>query len=297
MTHCVYDSTSRSSTTYGGDATDDEMCIGFFLYYPAVPNVRCMTNNVELDAGDGEHVCQIPGQVVTNATCDGNRGGFSAVSSTQKFSELDAWLQIHILSMFLSMGILIPVGVIIPMCFRQAFAKKDTWYHWHRGIQTVGLLALLTGAIAAFLGIPGTHLTEPHHNVGLAIVVLAASQPLNALFRPHKEGDTSQESSRVRSAWELCHKSIGRLTVIGGWINVFLGIHLLERWYATPQGLSIGLMSTQSVVIGLLALVTLCRFKTAPTDASQQNEFRPRASHRLSLMLRKKNPERNPSIV
>ncbi|MCA9695264.1 MAG: hypothetical protein KC636_37140 [Myxococcales bacterium] len=37
VTHCVYDSTGRDQVTYGGDSTDEEMCINFLLYYPHDP--------------------------------------------------------------------------------------------------------------------------------------------------------------------------------------------------------------------------------------------------------------------
>jgi len=36
--HCVYQSLSRTETTYYGEATSDEMCFGMFAYYPAVEN-------------------------------------------------------------------------------------------------------------------------------------------------------------------------------------------------------------------------------------------------------------------
>jgi len=35
--HCIYQSLTRSDTTYYGEATSDEMCFGFLTYYPAVP--------------------------------------------------------------------------------------------------------------------------------------------------------------------------------------------------------------------------------------------------------------------
>ncbi|MGB1015555.1 MAG: hypothetical protein ACPG4T_15570 [Nannocystaceae bacterium] len=38
-THCVYDASDRDFTTYGGEATDDEMCINFLLYYPRDPDL------------------------------------------------------------------------------------------------------------------------------------------------------------------------------------------------------------------------------------------------------------------
>ncbi len=37
VTHCVYDSTSRTEPTYGGGATTDEMCLNYLLYHPRQP--------------------------------------------------------------------------------------------------------------------------------------------------------------------------------------------------------------------------------------------------------------------
>jgi dopamine beta-monooxygenase len=37
VTHCVYDTTSRTEPTVGGDGTNDEMCLNFLFYYPALP--------------------------------------------------------------------------------------------------------------------------------------------------------------------------------------------------------------------------------------------------------------------
>ncbi len=39
VTHCVYDSTGRDTTTHGGEATEDEMCINFLMYYPRDPSL------------------------------------------------------------------------------------------------------------------------------------------------------------------------------------------------------------------------------------------------------------------
>lgn len=40
-TTCVYDSTGRGSQTSGGVASDEEMCINFLMYYPAVASEKC----------------------------------------------------------------------------------------------------------------------------------------------------------------------------------------------------------------------------------------------------------------
>jgi hypothetical protein len=38
VNHCIYDSTDRDSTTYGGPGTADEMCWNTIAYYPKIPS-------------------------------------------------------------------------------------------------------------------------------------------------------------------------------------------------------------------------------------------------------------------
>lgn len=40
ITHCIYDSTSRSTETRGGEATTDEMCFNLLGYYPRIAGVN-----------------------------------------------------------------------------------------------------------------------------------------------------------------------------------------------------------------------------------------------------------------
>jgi hypothetical protein len=42
VTTCVYDSTSRTTTTHGGLGTQDEMCLNALAYYPALPIPACL---------------------------------------------------------------------------------------------------------------------------------------------------------------------------------------------------------------------------------------------------------------
>ena len=41
VTQCVYNTTGRSKVTRMGEATDDEMCISFFMYYPGTAMYAC----------------------------------------------------------------------------------------------------------------------------------------------------------------------------------------------------------------------------------------------------------------
>jgi hypothetical protein len=44
VTHCIWDSTGKTTTTYGGEATDQEMCVNLLLYYPKIGVSRCYTS-------------------------------------------------------------------------------------------------------------------------------------------------------------------------------------------------------------------------------------------------------------
>ena len=62
VTECVYDSSERTKVTRGGVGSTDEMCIGWFLYYPAFHGSQCF-GHTTLDVGDGSHVCNAPGLI------------------------------------------------------------------------------------------------------------------------------------------------------------------------------------------------------------------------------------------
>mmetsp|Transcript_45010 Transcript_45010/g.108852 ORF Transcript_45010/g.108852 Transcript_45010/m.108852 type:complete len:782 (-) Transcript_45010:681-3026(-) len=258
-THCVYDSTSRTSVTVGGDATDDEMCIAFFLYYPVQPNAKCMTTNVQNDVGDGQHICQIKGQATVNDTlCTAPPPDNLSLASVG-FGSLDGWLQIHIVCMILSMGLLIPIGVLVPMVFRDSLASNDAWFRYHRILQSLGVLILVIGAAVALANV-SIHFMQVHHKLGVAMFVLVLLQPLNALVRPHKadestDDENSSKPSTKRTIWEVVHKGLGRIIVIASWANIFLGVKLLKEWYSASGGLTKGLIGFQSLVIVVLVLV------------------------------------------
>eukprot|EP00004_Rigifila_ramosa_P007335 TRINITY_DN182_c0_g1_i3.p1 TRINITY_DN182_c0_g1~~TRINITY_DN182_c0_g1_i3.p1 ORF type:complete len:568 (-),score=136.72 TRINITY_DN182_c0_g1_i3:17-1675(-) len=44
--HCVYDTTERTTTTVGGEGTDNEMCFGFLTYYPANPDLATYCGDI-----------------------------------------------------------------------------------------------------------------------------------------------------------------------------------------------------------------------------------------------------------
>jgi hypothetical protein len=65
-THCVYDSTDRTTITPGGDETTNEMCINLMLYYPEDPEhttMQCWGTPEARDTPPTEpHICKLPGE-------------------------------------------------------------------------------------------------------------------------------------------------------------------------------------------------------------------------------------------
>eukprot|EP01083_Nonionella_stella_P151285 483180_1 len=264
-THCVYDSSERTSMTYGGDATEDEMCIAFYLFYPSPPpsaaeSAVCLTEDTILNAGDGAHTCNVPGQVgYDDSLC---RDSFQKYT---KFGDLSTWLQVHVITMYIAWGFMFPLGVLIPMSFREAFQDESKWFHLHRALQLLGLVLLLIGCSVAFANVP-LHFSGSHQKLGLALFILALFQPLNAFCRPSRRVDSDGLIPTFRRSWEIMHKNVGRVTIVMGWANVILGAKLIVEWYGTAPKMAYALMGVQGVIIVALSLVAIWRYikRTGP---------------------------------
>lgn len=266
-THCVYDSSERTSMTYGGDATEDEMCIAFYLFYPSPPpsaaeSAVCLTGDTKLNAGDGAHTCNVPGQVgYDDSLC---RDSFQKYT---KFGDLRTWLQVHVITMYIAWGFMFPLGVLIPMSFREAFQDESKWFHLHRALQLLGLVLLLVGCSVAFANVP-LHFSGSHQRLGLALFILALFQPLNAFCRPSRRVDSDGLIPTFRRSWEIMHKNVGRITIVMGWANVILGAKLIVEWYGTAPKMASALMGVQGVIIVALSLVAIWRYikRTGPNS-------------------------------
>merc|ERR1712232_293493 len=131
--------------------------------------------------------------------------------------------------MVLSMGLMIPIGVLIPMAFRGE--NDDAWFRYHRLLRSTGVLILLIGISVALANV-SMHMIKLHHKLGVAIFVLTLLQPLNAVIRPHKEPPSSstpednsssnnKQSTTKRTIWEVVHKGLGRIIVLASFVNIF----------------------------------------------------------------------------
>ena len=103
--------------------------------------------------------------------------------------------------------------------------------HLHRALNLLGVVALTAAAIIAFIKLDsldsvGTTGTI-HKAAGVLSWVLALLLVAAGIFRP-KKGVTGEKKPKLRSIWEIAHKSGGALALIIGIIAVFTGFHAIK---------------------------------------------------------------------
>ena len=89
-----------------------------------------------------------------------------------------------------------------------------------------------------------------HAKLGLVVVIIGTLQPLNALIRPHPVDPKTGIKSDFRHYWEIWHKGLGWLAILGGVVNVLLGILLLKM-----QQYSSTLVTLTALVLGLMGIL------------------------------------------
>jgi hypothetical protein len=135
--------------------------------------------------------------------------------------------------------LLIPVGVLIARYFKvtrqQDFpAELDNyfWWNWHRWLQYLGV-AFSTAGYGAMVAMNGFGVQTLHSQMGLVIVVLGWCQVLSAWMRGSKGGPTDTQMrgdhfdmTPRRRAFEVFHKSLGWMAVLGALATAVTGIEL-----------------------------------------------------------------------
>lgn len=171
-----------------------------------------------------------------------------------------AWVRSHAILMVVSWGLLLPVGVVMSMCMRVVLPAPK-WFSAHKYLQMSGLLLGTVGVVVAMAELP-VHFQSVHTQMGIAIMILAWTQPLNALLRPHAPKDTS-ETPCGRRVWELVHKNLGRLLCILALANIALGEKLRASLYGGGAALSYGMLGACLVVCVAVAAFGMFRGKQA----------------------------------
>ncbi|TYG47585.1 hypothetical protein ES288_D11G351100v1 [Gossypium darwinii] len=113
-------------------------------------------------------------------------------------SEAEQGLQpvkaVHGFMLFLSWGILIPGGILAARYLKHV--KGDGWYQIHIYLQYSGLAIILLGVLFAVTELRGFYVSSLHVKLGIAAIVSASVQPMNAYLRPEKPANGEDASTK-----------------------------------------------------------------------------------------------------
>ena len=242
-TRCIYDTSSSDVKIHGGDATDDEMCIIFLMYYPLLPNPSdtfLLKKPSFMGAySEGKRSCNAAG-----SACGG--------SGTTSASTADTMTISHGVLMAVAWCLLLPSGVAIA-AFRAAIPGDGRWFVLHRLIQVFGVVLTLGGFGLAVAMVSEGHFSgnnAGHKILGLVTVILAALQPLNAVLRPHAPEGGADKTAKRRN-WEYLHKSSGYVALACGLANCILGA------LATESKFGAGSANFAWITLGTCLFLTL----------------------------------------
>eukprot|EP00754_Rhynchopus_humris_P044739 Rhum_TRINITY_DN4364_c0_g1::Rhum_TRINITY_DN4364_c0_g1_i1::g.13851::m.13851 len=141
-------------------------------------------------------------------------------SSTDEYFTLP---MLHAIFMFLGWGVMSNIGVFAA---RYLKAAGPVWFKIHKTVMPLGLLFSTVGFGAIIASVSNKHFSFAHGGLGLAVMLLAYLQPLNAVIRPHAVG-VGEPKPLVRTVWEIVHKYGGRVALLAANINMVLGLLLI----------------------------------------------------------------------
>lgn len=148
--------------------------------------------------------------------------------SAEAEQDLQPVLAVHGFMMFLAWGILLPGGILAARYLKHV--KGDGWYQIHVYLQYSGLSIVLLGLLFAVAELRGFYVSSVHVKFGIAAILLACIQPVNAFFRPKKPANGELVSPN-RILWEYSHAIVGRCTIGIGIAAQFTGMkHLGDRY-------------------------------------------------------------------
>lgn len=137
---------------------------------------------------------------------------------------IPGWRAAHGALMGLAWGVLIPLGVLVARFGR---LSDPLWFRVHRALNSAGVLLGTLGFVISMLMVSaGRFLAAGHSFIGVAVTLLGLAQPIGAMCRPHAP-DKGALASKARRRWELSHKWGGRLAVVLGLVNPFIGLTYL----------------------------------------------------------------------
>lgn len=209
---------------------------------------------------------QVPGNTTTGSDQ-------AASASAPVVLTLPPWLSAHIACMMLSWGFLLPIGALMAISFRHTFASKGLWFQLHMYIQILGVILNIVGFVIPFVNIE-THFKGTHQIMGTVIFAMGVAQAAQGFIRPGK----TDEPTMLRRVWEICHKGFGRIVIILAWVNSFLGIKLIQKFYDGAPGnervmnVCTALLGLQIALCVVLTLTSFYKSKPPQTEDREAKE-------------------------
>ncbi|KAI5059216.1 hypothetical protein GOP47_0025535 [Adiantum capillus-veneris] len=171
---------------------------------------------------------------------------FRETSDFREYIILHGWL------MYVSFGLLFPVGALCARFMQIARQKKASgktignWYQIHLWSESLGMAVMVAGVVSGFaqLGISSTH---THQRLGYALWIMIWFHVLAAFFLRPPMG------SMERGVWYVAHWLMGTSAIILGIYNMYSGISIWEGVFPHEKLRSLNIAF--SVQIGIMAFV------------------------------------------
>ncbi|MEW5318803.1 MAG: hypothetical protein WDW38_009990 [Sanguina aurantia] len=170
-----------------------------------------------------------PNCALIQHSLDGSGGGVLDVASgvsSQTVDHKGYWINVHGLLMSIAWGLLLPLGTFMPahrwLLGDVKVGKTALWFILHLAFQLSGFVVFVAGFVVCVLhfdvgSMPSGGVGKAHAYMGWALMGLASLQMIGGAIRPGHD-------SRLRSFWNPIHHNLGRISILIGWVMIYLGI-------------------------------------------------------------------------
>jgi hypothetical protein len=117
--------------------------------------------------------------------------------------------------MFVAWGILLPGGILSARYLKSL--KGDGWYQIHVYLQYSGIAIMFLGVLFAAAELRGFYVSSVHVKFGVAALLLAGFQPLNAYFRPKRPANGEVPPGTVSSGSTYMLSRAGQQLSLESW--------------------------------------------------------------------------------
>jgi len=133
----------------------------------------------------------------------------------------DIWIRLHVVCMVLAFVVLMPIGILHAVKDGPGFKSGRRVFLIHQYIMATAVVVACFGFAIIIYKRNGNFfnrglLITVHGSIGVLVIFGSLIAPAVGFLRPGKE-------SARRRAWEIIHKSIGRLTGLLGFITGIIG--------------------------------------------------------------------------